>query len=285
MSKKTFIIAELGINHNGDLLTAKRMIHVAALSGCDAVKLQVRSIAEIYSQDELNTVRESPYGITNGDLKRQLEFAFNNYLEIDECCKEQNIPWFYSAWDVGSFHMLKRFDCPYNKVASAMLGHEKLITTIAKEGKKTFISTGMCTIEELDHVCDMFKYWRCPFELMHCNSTYPMPVKDANLSMIEWLRNRYKVKVGYSGHESGIMVSCAAVAYGASSIERHITLDRTMFGSDQAASLEPGGLLKMVQYIRNVEDSFGTTKKVITESEMVVREKLRYYEKDFYKKD
>jgi N-acetylneuraminate synthase len=284
MKRKTFIIAELGINHNGNLKTAKELIAIAAMSGCDAVKLQTRNVNVIYSKEELDAPRESPFGITNGDLKHGLEFDIDDYKQIDSFCKKQKIEWFSSAWNLDSFLFLKQFNCKYNKVASAMLGHEKLLTAIAKEKKHTFISTGMCTLKELDHVVDMFKYHCCPFELMHCNSAYPMPVKDANLLMIDWLKNRYKVKVGYSGHESGIIVSCAAVALGASSIERHITLDRAMFGSDQAASLEPGGLLKMVSYIRSIEESFGNTDKIITETEKVVREKLRYYEKDHYKK-
>ncbi|GAF83044.1 unnamed protein product, partial [marine sediment metagenome] len=229
MSQRTFIIAEIGINHNGDLDLAKQLIMVAKHAGCDAVKFQTRDLSIVYTEEELHAPRDTPYGTTNFDLKNQLEFYLDDYVQIDQFCKKNDIEWFSSAWDIRSLVMLKKFDCKYNKVASAMLGNKPLVTAIAKEQKYTFISTGMSTIDEIDHVVETFKYWQCPFELMHCNSTYPMPVGDANLLAIQKLKDRFKKKVGYSGHEAGIIVSCTAVALGASSIERHITLDRSMF--------------------------------------------------------
>lgn len=272
---KTFIIAEIGINHNGNLHLAKKLIDVAVIAGCDAVKFQKRTIEKVYSMDYLNSKRESPWGITQREQKEGLEFGLKQYIEINDYCKEKGINWFASAWDLDSQFFLRQFDLQYNKVASAMLINEELLIEIAKEKKYTFIATGMSTMEEISRAVDIFKIRKCPFELMHCNSTYPMPLQDANLNFIEALRSAYHCNVGYSGHETGILVSVCAAALGATSIERHITLDRTMYGSDQKASLEPDELIRLVKDIRNVESMLGNGKKVLTSAEAEVRKRLR----------
>ena len=269
-----FITAEIGINHNGDMDKAKKLIKVASNAGCDAVKFQKRTIEDVYSPDELDVPRESPFGNTNREQKNGLEFGKEEYDEINKFCKELDIEWFASAWDLKSQDFLNQFDCKYNKVASAMLTIDDLVEKIASEAKYTFISTGMCTLDELDRVVDIFKDSDCPFELMHCNSSYPMENKDANLSVIKTLQDRYKCKVGYSGHERGLQISLAAAAMGATSIERHITLDVSMYGSDQSASIEPSGLDRLVRDIRIIEDALGSKEKIITETESNIREKL-----------
>jgi N-acetylneuraminate synthase len=269
-----FITAEIGINHNGDIDIAKKLLKVASNAGCDAVKFQKRTIEDVYSPDELDVPRESPFGNTNREQKNGLEFGKEEYDEINKYCKELNIEWFASAWDLKSQDFLNQFDCKYNKVASAMLTIDDLVEKIASEAKYTFISTGMCTLDELDRVVDIFKDSDCPFELMHCNSSYPMENKDANLIVIKTLRDRYKCKVGYSGHERGLQISLAAVAMGATSIERHITLDVSMYGSDQSASIEPNGLDRLVRDIRIIEEALGNKEKTITETESKIREKL-----------
>lgn len=271
----TFIIAEVGINHNGDLDIVKKLIDVASFAGCDAVKFQKRTVDTVYTKEELDKYRESPWGTTNREQKLGLEFSEKDYDEIDTYCKEKGISWFASAWDVDSQIFLKKFNSKYNKVASAMLTHIELLKIIAAEKKYTFISTGMSTLEEIDVAVDIFKNAKCLFELMHCNSVYPMRDDAANLNVMQALRERYKCKVGYSGHEVGLQISLAAVSMGATSIERHITLDRTMYGSDQAASLEPGGLIKLVRDVRIVEKSFGDGKKKVTKEEESVKSKLR----------
>ena len=275
---KTFIIAEIGINHNGSVVIAQQLIDVAKDAGCDAVKFQKRTIDQVYSLEELKKHRESPWGTTNQQQKEGLEFGQEEYESIDRYCKEQGIEWFASAWDLNSQKFLQQYDCKYNKVASALLTHKALLKEIANEGKKTFISTGMSTIEEIDSAVEIFQNANCPYELMHCNSTYPMQVENANLSTMTFLKDRYKCDVGYSGHETGIVVSVAAVAMGATSIERHITLVRSMYGSDQSASLEPGGLKRLVQYIDTVEKSVGISEKVVTEQEQEIKTKLRKVE-------
>ena len=275
---KTYVIAEIGINHNGSVVIAQQLIDVAKDAGCDAVKFQKRTIDQVYSLEELKKHRESPWGTTNQQQKEGLEFGQEEYESIDRYCKEQGIEWFASAWDLNSQKFLQQYDCKYNKVASALLTHKALLKEIANEGKKTFISTGMSTIEEIDSAVEIFQNANCPYELMHCNSTYPMQVENANLSTMTFLKDRYKCDVGYSGHETGIVVSVAAVAMGATSIERHITLDRSMYGSDQSASLEPGGLKRLVQYIDTVEKSVGISEKVVTEQEQEIKTKLRKVE-------
>ncbi len=269
-----FIIAELGINHNGDLEIAKKLIDGAVRCGCNAVKFQKRTIDKVYTREILDSPRESPWGTTQREQKEGLEFGLDEYQEIDRYCREKGIPWFASAWDLESQAFLRSFDCRFNKIASVQLTNIPLLEMVAEENKYTFISTGMSTLEEIDRAVDIFRNAGCEFELMHCNSTYPMPTEDANLKMIDTLRQRYQCKVGYSGHETGLVISVAAVALGVTSVERHITLDRAMYGSDQAASVELVGLTRLVDMIRTVEASLGDGVKHITESEREVREKL-----------
>lgn len=270
-----FIIAEVGINHNGDLAIAKKLIDGASFCGVDAVKFQKRTIDKVYTKETLDGPRESPWGTTQRDQKMGLEFGLDEYREIDRYCGDKGLAWFASAWDLEAQKFLRQFDCKYNKLASAQIVNLPLAKMIAEEKKHTFISTGMSALDEIDRVVDMFRKADCPFELMHCNSTYPMPVDQANLRCIETLRQRYGCKVGYSGHETGLAVSVAAAAMGASSIERHITLDRAMYGSDQAASVEIVGLERLVRDIRVVERAGGDGVKCVTETEAKIREKLK----------
>lgn len=271
-----FLIAEVGINHNGSLDLAKQLISAAHRAGFDAVKFQKRTIEKIYTKEFLDSPRESPWGNTQRAQKEGLEFSREQYQEIDRYCKELGIAWFASAWDVDAQLFLRDFDHSYNKVASAILGHKPLLREIASEGKKTFISTGMATLDEIDEVVDLFVKAGCPIELMHCNSTYPMKDEDANLNCIPMLRERYGCDVGYSGHETSLIKVCvSAVALGATSLERHITLDRAMYGSDQAASIETHALGNFVEAVRVVPLMLGTGRKEITPAEAGVRKKLR----------
>jgi N-acetylneuraminate synthase len=272
---KTFIIGEIGINANGSLEIAKELIRKAHSAGADAVKFQKRTIELVYTKEELDKQRESPFGTTNRQQKEGLEFSKEDYDQIDAFCKEIGMEWFASAWDLESQQFLKRFDLKYNKVASAMLSDLELLKMIASEKRHTFISTGMSTLEEIDVAVEIFDKAKCSFELMHCNSTYPMKNEDANLNVIHTLRGRYDCKVGYSGHESGRIVSIAAVAMGATSLERHITLDRTMYGSDQAASIEMDEFKRLVDDVRTVENSMGSYEKTILPTEVPIREKLK----------
>ena len=271
-----FLIAEIGINHNGDLGIAKALIDSAADAGFDAVKFQKRTIDKVYTQEFLDAPRESPWGTTQRAQKEGLEFTAQDYKEIDMYCKEKGVQWTASAWDIDAQIFLQKFNCSFNKVASPMLGHIPLLKLIASEGKKTFVSTGMSTLDELDAVVKIFKDANCPFELMHCNSTYPMKEEDANLLCIPMLKNRYGVNVGYSGHESSLIKVCTtAVALGATSLERHITLDRAMYGSDQAASIETHALANFVETVRAVPGILGSGEKNLSEAELKTREKLR----------
>ena len=274
---KTFIIAEIGINHNGSIELAKQLIDGAVTAGCDMVKFQKRTLDLVYTQEELDKPRESPWGTTNREQKQGLEFSEAEYDEIDTYCKANNIEWTASAWDVPSQLFLRKYNLNYHKVASPMLTHDEMLKIIAEENKHTFISTGMSTIEQIEHAITIFEKANCPYELMHCNSTYPMEPKDANLHVIETLRQKFDCNIGYSGHEVGIVTSCAAVALGATSLERHITLDRAMYGSDQSASLELGGLNKLVKYVRAVEESLGSSVKQLHPSEVPAMKKLRKY--------
>lgn len=274
--EELFLIAEIGINHNGDLDIAKKMIQLSADAGFDAVKFQKRTIEIVYAPEALDVPRESPWGTTNREQKQGLEFSHDAYREIDRHCKELGIQWSASAWDVPSQHFVRNFDVPFNKVASAMLGHKPLLNEIAEERKRTFVSTGMSTIDELDEVVDIFRKKDCPFELMHCNSSYPMEEANANLLCIPMLRERYDCKVGYSGHESSLIKVCvAAVTLGATSIERHVTLDRAMYGSDQAASITCSHLREFVDAVRRTPTMLGNGVKTLREEEREVREKLR----------
>lgn len=272
---KTFIIAELGINHNGSVMIAKQLIDGAKEAGADAVKFQKRNLDKVYSKAELDSHRESPWGNTNREQKAGREFGKVEYDEIDAYCKEVGIKWFASPWDLDSIEFLKQYNLEYNKIASAMLTHKELVHAIADQKKYTFISTGMSTLDEIQWVVDCFIHHGCPYELMHCNSQYPMQDKDANLLCIQTLQEEFYCKVGYSGHEVGLITSVAAVALGATSIERHITLDRSMYGSDQAASIELGGFKRLVEYIRTVELALGDDVKKITEAEEKCKAKLR----------
>lgn len=271
-----FLIAEIGINHNGDMNIAKQLIKEASEAGFDAVKFQKRSIAEVYTKTFLDSPRESPWGMTQRAQKEALEFGGSEYQAIDHYCKTLGIAWFASAWDVDSQAFLQAFDMPFNKVASPMLGHSPLLTMIAAEGRKTFISTGMSTLEELDNTVNLFERARCPFELMHCNSIYPMNDEDANLLCIPMLKKRYGCDVGYSGHESSLIKVCVvAAALGATSLERHITLNRAMYGSDQAASIQANALRSFVASVRAVKGILGDGRKVLSNAEMPIRKKLR----------
>ena len=271
-----FLIAEIGINHNGDLDITKRLIEGAADAGFDAVKFQKRTIHKVYTKEYLESPRVSPWGTTQRDQKMGLEFGRDQYQEIDCYCKEVGIAWTASAWDVDSQHFIREFDVPFNKVASPLIGHRPLLREIISEGKKTFISTGMATLDEIEEVVDFFGKSNCPIELMHCNSTYPMREEDANLQCIPMLKARFGCDVGYSGHESSLLKVCTtAVALGATSLERHITLDRAMYGSDQAASIETHALRDFVETVRMVPRLLGTGEKEITPAETAVRKKLR----------
>jgi len=270
-----YLIAEVGINHNGDLDIARQLISAAHGAGFDAVKFQKRTLDLVYPQDELNKPRESPWGTTTRDQKQGLEFGLEEYREIDIFCRDLGIAWSASAWDLEALAFLKNFELPFHKIASARLGHFPLLAAIASEGKKTFISTGMTSVEEIDAVVLLFQKANCPFELMHCNSTYPMKDHDANLSRITMLQERYQCDVGYSGHEVSLIKVCvAATALGATSIERHITLDRTMYGSDQAASVEVSALPNFVQVIHATSEMMGIREKSIEASERPIRDKL-----------
>jgi N-acetylneuraminate synthase len=270
-----FIIAEIGINHNGDMSICKELIDVAASAGCDAVKLQKRDLDKVYTQELLDSPRESPWGTTQRDQKRGLEFSKEEYQEIDTYCKSKKIEWFASAWDTNSQDFLRQFDCKFNKVASAMVVDEDLLKSIASEKKHTFISTGMTTVDDIHKAIEIFKSAGCSYELMHTVSTYPMKVEDANLNVIKTLRDEFNCNVGYSGHETGLAVSYGAAALGISSLERHITMDRSMYGSDQSASLEPGNLRSLVRGVRAIESAMGDGQKRILDAEVPIAKKLR----------
>ena len=271
-----FICAEIGINHNGSIDTAKKLIDMAVRCGCDAVKFQKRTVDKVYTDEVLDSPRESPFGKTTRDQKLGLEFSLKQYSIIDKYCKKQKISWYVSCWDIQSQIDMRKFNTKYNKVASAMLTHKKLLEIIAKEKKYTFISTGMSTTKEISEAVQIFKKNKCPFELMHSHSTYPMPEEEANLNVIPYLKKKFKCNIGYSGHEVGAYDICIpAVVLGATSIERHITLDRTLYGSDQAASLEESGLKRLVRDIKKIDSILGDGKKRVWKTELPVKKKLR----------
>lgn len=276
-SDRVFVIAELGINHNGDLKIAEKLIDMARDAGCDAVKFQKRSIEVVYSPETLATPRESPWGTTTRQQKEGLEFGKKEYDVLNEYCKNLSIPWFASAWDIPSQDFLAQYDLPYNKIASAMLTHLDFVKRVARERKKTFVSTGMSTIEEVDRAVEIFRRENCPFVLMHTVSTYPCRDDECNVLVVKTLKERYGCEVGYSGHEVGLLPSILAVVVGASVIERHITLDRAMYGSDQSASLERRGLEILVRDCRSIHGIFGDGRKSVSEGEKVVAKKLRYF--------
>jgi len=272
-----FIVAEIGINHNGDMSICKELIDVAAESGCDAVKFQKRDINQVYTQEFLDSPRESQWGTTQREQKLGLEFSADEYQEIENYCKEKGLEWFASAWDINSQKFLRQFNSKYNKVASAMIVYTHLLKEIASEGKHTFISTGMTTYDDIQTAVDIFREADCSFELMHTVSTYPMKDEDANLNMIKTLREKFDCNVGYSGHEVGLAVSYAAAALGITSLERHITLDRSMYGSDQSASVEPSGYRQLVGAVRKIELAMGDGIKKTIEAEVPIAANLRQH--------
>lgn len=271
-----FIIGEIGTNHNGSIDIAKKIIDVAVNTGFDAVKFQKKNVEKIYTKEFLDSFLESPWGTTQREMRLHREFSEKEFKQIDQYCKKRKIQWFVSSWDIDSQISMRRFKTKFNKVASAMLVHEKLLETIAEEGKPTFISTGMSTMKEIEKAVKIFRKYKCHFELMHSTSSYPMNPKEANLKMIPVLKKKFRCNVGYSGHEvSASIISTAAVMVGATSIERHITLDRTFYGYDQASSLEPEGMRRLVRDIKLLDVIMGNGKKKIWDSERPHREKLR----------
>ena len=277
-----FIIAEIGINHNGDMNITKELITSAKNCGADAVKFQKRDINVVYSKEFLSEKRESPWGSTQLDQKKGLEFEKEEYDEINKFCKNLDIIWFASAWDLNSIKFLEQYDFKYNKIASAMIVDEEFLREVAKQKRYTFISTGMCNYSHIDKAVEIFRSEKCDFELMHCVSVYPFENKYANLRLIKKLRERYNCKVGYSGHEkSGLAISYAACALGATSIERHFTLDRTMYGSDQAASLTPEGFSRLVGGIKVISEAMSLKEdKKILDIEKPIAVKLRAHIKN-----
>jgi N-acetylneuraminate synthase len=274
--KKTYIIAEIGINHNGDLNIAKRLIDIAALSGCDAVKFQKRNPDVCVPEHQKNIIRDTPWGtMTYLEYKYKVEFEKAEYDEIDRYCKEKDIVWSASPWDLDSFEFLNQYNLPFIKLPSALLTNYPLIEACAKSGKKVILSTGMSTEEEIDIAIETIRKHTDNFAILHCNSTYPAPLNELNLSTIPTLKNKYNCEVGYSGHEFRIGTTVASVYLGATIIERHITLDRTMWGTDHLSSVEPQGLIKLVKGIRELEEAFGDGTIQVTESEKIIRNKLR----------
>ncbi|MEI6610052.1 MAG: N-acetylneuraminate synthase family protein [Deltaproteobacteria bacterium] len=268
-----FIIAEIGINHNGDIDIAKRLIDLAKFSGCDAVKFQKRTIDVVYKSEELAAPRESPFGNTNGDLKYALEFELEDYQEIDRYCREKKIPWFASCWDEGSVDFIDQFNVPCYKIASPSLTDDNLIRYTKSKGKPIILSTGMSTVEQIDHAVEVLG--KDNLLILHATSTYPAQYDELNLAVIPVIKKRYGLPIGYSGHETGIPSSISVVALGGCVVERHITLDRAMWGSDQAASLGPGGIIKMVSGIRLMEMAMGDGIKKVIEREKPIIKKLR----------
>ena len=268
-----FVIAEIGINHNGSVSLAKKMIDIAVTTGCDAVKFQKRTVDIVYTQEELAKERNSVFGKTNGDLKRGLEFGLEEYKEIDAYCKEKGIIWFASCWDEQSVDFIDQFDVPCYKIASASLTDDNLLKYTRSKGKPILLSTGMSTMEEIRHAVEVLGEEN--LVIYHCTSTYPSDANEMNLRVIEEFKKEFDCPIGYSGHERGVTPSVLAVALGANSVERHITTDRTNWGSDQAASLEMAGLYHMVRDIRQVPVLLGNGKKVVYSRELPIIDKLR----------
>jgi N-acetylneuraminate synthase len=271
--EKSFFIAEIGINHNGDLDLAKKLIAASAASGCDAVKFQKRTVNVVYTEKELATPRENPFGPTNGDLKRGLELSKEKYQEIDRTCKSLGIMWFNSCWDEGSVDFMEPFNPPCYKIASASLTDDNLLKHTRATGKPIILSTGMSTLAQIDHAVEVLG--KNDLIIMHCTSTYPSKNEELNLAAIEVFKKRYDVPIGYSGHEVGLATTLAAAALGACIIERHITMDRTMWGSDQAASVEPHGIARLVKDIHSVQKAMGDGVKKVYDSELPIIKKLR----------
>ena len=268
-----YIVAEIGINHNGDLDVTRKLIELAAQSGCQAVKFQKRTVEVVYSAEELARPRESPFGTTNGDLKYGLEFGLEQYRAIDRACAEKGIAWFASSWDEASVDFIDQFQVPCYKVASASLTDDDLLRYTRAKGRPILLSTGMSTLEQIDHAVEVLG--KKDLVLLHTCSTYPAEYGELNLRVIGTLRDRYGVPVGYSGHETGLSTTIASVALGACVVERHLTLDRAMWGSDQAASVEPQGFMRLVRDIRLVEMALGDGVKRVIDREVPIMKKLR----------
>lgn len=269
-----YTIAEIGINHNGSVDIAKQLIDVAVDCGCDAVKFQKRTIEIVYTPEELAKPRENPFGPTNGDLKRGLEFGLEQYTEIDKHCKEKNILWFASCWDEGSVDFIEKFKPPCYKIASASLTDDNLLRHYRYSNKPLILSTGMSDMGLIEHAIEVLGEEN--LIILHCTSTYPSKLEELNLKGIETLSKKYpNIPIGYSGHEVGLSTSLAAVAVGACILERHITLDRAMWGSDHAASVEPQGIKRLVRDIRSIEEAMGDGVIRIFESEKPIIDKLR----------
>ena len=278
MKKEIYIIAEIGINHNGDMSIAKKLIDIAKVAGCDVVKFQKRNPDVCVPEHQKTIMRDTPWGrMTYLDYKYKVEFNQNQYDEIDIYCKEKDIKWSASPWDLDSLDFLNQYDIPFIKIPSALLTDLELIKESVKTGKKIIISTGMSTIEEIDNAVNAIKKVNAEaqYAILHCNSTYPAPNDELNLNCIKTLKDKYKCEVGYSGHEFGLTTTIASVCLGATIIERHITLDRTMWGTDQMCSVEPQGLIKLVRGIKELNKALGDGKKIVTETEKPIREKLR----------
>ena len=276
--KKTYVIAEIGINHNGSLDIAKKLIDIAVVAGCDAVKFQKRNPDVCVPEHQKNVPRDTPWGTMSYlDYKYRMEFGKEEYDEIDQYCSDRGIVWSASPWDMDSFAFLMDYDIPFIKMPSAMITNEELMRAVAKSGKKVIFSCGMSTIEETDQAVEWMNEEGAEYAILHCNSTYPAPIEDLNLSCIKTLKDRYGCEVGYSGHEFRLSTSVASVYLGASIIERHITLDRTMWGSDHLSSVEPQGLIKLVNGIRELESAYGDGVKRVTDGELAPRKKLRGY--------
>lgn len=273
---KTYIIAEIGINHNGSMEIAKKLIDVAAVAGCDAVKFQKRNPDVCVPEHQKGVMRETPWGtMTYLEYKYKVEFEKEEYDEIDRYCKERGIEWSASPWDLDSLKFLDQYDLPFIKIPSAMITNEQLIRESARTGKRIIFSSGMSTLEETDQAVEWMREERADFALLHCNSAYPAPIEDLNLSCIQTLKDRYGCEVGYSGHEFRLGTTVAAVYLGATILERHITLDRSMWGSDHLASIEPQGLIKLVSGVRELERAYGDGIKRVTDGELLSRKKLR----------
>ena len=268
-----FVVAEIGINHNGSIELAKALIDAATAAGCDAVKFQKRTVEIVYSSEELARPRDNPFGPTNGDLKRGLEFGPDHYAEIDRYCRSKGIGWFASCWDESSVDFIEQFRPPCLKIASASLTDDNLLRHHRATKRPLIVSTGMSTLEQIDHAVELLG--RQDLILLHATSTYPSDLRELNLLVIPRLLERYGIPIGYSGHEVGLYTTLAAVVLGACVVERHITLDRAMWGSDQAASVEPQGFARLVKDIRAVETALGDGVKRVYESEIPIRQKLR----------
>jgi len=270
----TFVVAEIGINHNGSVELAKRMIDASLLAGVDAVKFQKRTPELCVPLEEQSRMRDTPWGyISYLDYRHRVEFGEEEYQEIDAYCKERNILWFASVWDEPSAAFMEKFDPPSHKVPSAALTDHDLLRYLRKTGRPIILSTGMSTMEEIEAAVGLLDLEK--LIITHATSTYPCEPAELNLRMIQTLQAKFPCPIGYSGHEVGLVPSVAAVVMGACLVERHITLDRAMWGSDQAASVEPGGFTRLMKYIRVTEQAMGDGIKKVYESEYGALQKLR----------